>query len=75
MEDAKKADYVAIKDREIIRQIMSQERKVNLSPKEYELGLAIAANVLDRHGWKYSLSYERESKYFTCTIRIPYGLI
>ena len=39
------------------------------SGKGTGLGLAITANVLDRHGWKYSLGYDKEKKLFTCTIR------
>lgn len=34
------------------------------------LGLAIVANILDRHGWKYSLKYEKETKVFICTVKV-----
>lgn len=39
------------------------------------LGLAIVASILDRHGWKYSLKFEKETNTFICTIRIPLGII
>lgn len=39
------------------------------------LGLAIAANVLDRHSWKYALKYDKDKKTFTCTVKIPWGIL
>ncbi|MBP5670455.1 MAG: HAMP domain-containing histidine kinase [Lachnospiraceae bacterium] len=45
------------------------------SGKGTGLGLAIVANVLDRHGWKYSLGYDKEKKIFTCTIKFSHVTI
>lgn len=39
------------------------------------LGLAIVANVLDRHSWKYKLNYDKETKTFTCMVKIPWGIL
>ena len=39
------------------------------------MGLAIVANVLDRHGWKYELHYDKETKVFQCKILIPVGIL
>ncbi len=34
------------------------------------LGFAIVANVLERHGWKYFLKYEKETQTFCCMIKV-----
>ena len=39
------------------------------------LGLAIVAHILDRHGWKYCLKYDKEKKIFSCEIKIPFGIL
>ena len=39
------------------------------------LGLSIVANVLDKHSWKYRLSYDKDKKIFLCRVDIPYGII
>ncbi|MBQ9488552.1 MAG: hypothetical protein IJU80_01315, partial [Lachnospiraceae bacterium] len=39
------------------------------------MGLAIVANVLDRHSWKYQLKYDKEKKLFLCLVKIPMGII
>ena len=39
------------------------------------LGLAIVSSILDRHKWKYQLKYDKERKLFSCTIKIPIGLL
>lgn len=39
------------------------------------MGLAIVANILDRHGWKYALEYDKETKVFRCVITIPVGIL
>ncbi|MBE5862365.1 MAG: HAMP domain-containing histidine kinase [Lachnospiraceae bacterium] len=39
------------------------------------MGLAIVANVMDRHSWKYQLKYDKEKKLFLCQVKIPMGII
>ena len=39
------------------------------------LGLAIVSSALDRHKWKYHLTYDKKTRQFSCTIKIPFGLL
>ena len=35
------------------------------------LGLSIANTIVEQHGWKMKLSYDKPDRIFTCTIKIP----
>ena len=35
------------------------------------LGLSIANTIVEQHGWKMKLSYDRMRQIFTCTIKVP----
>ncbi len=39
------------------------------------LGLSIVANILSRHKWNYKLAYDRETKIFSCIVKIPFGIL